>query len=374
MIYGVCSHDAIFLLFFLFVCVMDNSVVNSSRVVDNLMDNRCSVNYWHFNMDVMVHNWLNNVVNSGIVNNVVLGRMAFLNDGSVNKSVCCLFGLIVVDDNFVISINLFGGKGTLTVLDFVVGMRSCRISMVWHCRNLSLFNFLGTDRLVMDFLGIDMGSGVMSWIVTPGIAVVSVTISTSIAVVMVSSATVMVISAVGGTVVSMTNVPCFVVSMMVRITVILSEFNVRGLMGRLVVVSGVEAVSVAVVTVVSMGAIAVAVAIDAVVTFSTDRRTIISMSTVYTVAMISRSTISCSTISCMDAIVCSATVGTSTVVSVSTIGVCSWVVAVVSEFSLVRTGGDLSDTTTEFMVIDGPVVSHNVLNNLLRRQDFTLHI
>ena len=63
MIYGVCSHDAIFLLFFLFVCVMDNSVVNRSRVVDYLMDNRCGVNYWHFNSDFMVHNWLNNVVN-----------------------------------------------------------------------------------------------------------------------------------------------------------------------------------------------------------------------------------------------------------------------------------------------------------------------
>ena len=53
----------VILLFFLIVCVMDNSVVNSSRVVDNFMDNRCGVNYWHFNMDVMVHNWLNNVVN-----------------------------------------------------------------------------------------------------------------------------------------------------------------------------------------------------------------------------------------------------------------------------------------------------------------------
>ena len=57
------SHDAVFLLFFLFVCVMDNSVVNRSRVVDNLM----GVNYWHFNSDFMVHfmvhNWLNNVVN-----------------------------------------------------------------------------------------------------------------------------------------------------------------------------------------------------------------------------------------------------------------------------------------------------------------------
>lgn len=57
------SHDAVFLLFFLFVCVMYNSVVNRSRVVDNLMDNRCVVNYWHFNIDFMVHNWLNNVVN-----------------------------------------------------------------------------------------------------------------------------------------------------------------------------------------------------------------------------------------------------------------------------------------------------------------------
>jgi hypothetical protein len=57
------SHDAVFLLFFLFVCVMDNSVVNRSRVVDNLVDHRSVVNYWHFNSDFMVHNWLNNVVN-----------------------------------------------------------------------------------------------------------------------------------------------------------------------------------------------------------------------------------------------------------------------------------------------------------------------
>ena len=132
MIDCVGSHDAIFLLFFLFVCVVDNSVVNRSRVVDNLMDNRCGVNYWHFNSNVMVHNRRSNVVYCGVVNNIVLGRMALLNDRSVDKSVCCLFGLIVVDDNFMISINLFRGKGTFTVRDFVVGVRSLGISMVWY--------------------------------------------------------------------------------------------------------------------------------------------------------------------------------------------------------------------------------------------------
>ena len=132
MIDSVRSHDAIFLLFFLFVCVVDNSVVNRSRVVDNLMDNRRVVNYWHFNSDIMVHNRRSNVVNCGVVNNIVLGRMALLNDRSVDKSVCCLFGLIVVDDNFMISINLFRGKGTFTVRDLMVGVRSLGISMVWY--------------------------------------------------------------------------------------------------------------------------------------------------------------------------------------------------------------------------------------------------
>ena len=205
----------------------------------------------------------------------------------------------------------------------------------------------------------------MSGIVTPGIAVVSVTISSSIAVIMVSSATVMIISAVGGSVVSMTNVPCFVVSVMVRITVVLSKFNVSGLMLRLVMVSRVEAVSVAVVAVVSMSAIAVAVAIDTVVTFSANGGTVISMNTVCSMAMVSRSTVvSVYTIS-------RSTIGDSTI-GMSTISV--RVVAVVGILMLPRTGGDLSNTTTEFMVIDGPMVSHNVLDNLLRGQDITLHV
>ena len=236
--------------------------------------------------------------------------------------------------------------------------------MVWHGRNLLLLYFLGTDRLVVNFLGIDMGSGVMSGIVTPGIAVVSVTISTSIAVVMVSSAMVMVTIAIGRAVVSMTNVPCLVVSMVVRITVVLGEFNVGGLMLGLVVVSGVEAVSVAVVAVVSMCTIAIAMSIDTIVPFSSDGGTVISMNTESSVAVISRSTVVS-----VDAI------GRSTVVSMSANSVSkSTVVAVVSKFMLVRTSGNLSDTTTEFMVIDGPMVSHNVLNNLLRGQDVTLHV
>ena len=49
------------------------------------------------------------------------------------------------------------------MLDFVVGVRSCGISMIrnWNLGNL-LF-FLGNDRLMMDFLGIDSGSG---WVIT----------------------------------------------------------------------------------------------------------------------------------------------------------------------------------------------------------------
>ena len=210
----------------------------------------------------------------------------------------------------------------------------------------------------------------MSGIVTPGIAVVSMTISSGITVIMVSSASVMIVSAVGGSVVSMTNVPCFVVSVMVRITVVLSKFNVSGLMLRLVMVSRVEAVSVAVVAVVSMSAIAVAVAINTVVTFSTNGGTVISVNTVCSMAMVSWSTVvSVYTIS-------RSTIGDSTIsmstISMSTISV--RVVAVVGILMLPRTGGDLSNTTTEFMVIDGPMVSHNVLDNLLRGQDITLHV
>ena len=301
----------------------------------------------------------------------MLRRVALLNDGSVNKGVCRLFGLIVVDNNFMISIDLFRGKGTLTMFNFMVSMRSLRISMVRHGRNLLLLYFLGTDRLVVDFLGIDMGSSVMSWIVTPGIAVVSVAISTSIAVVVVSSAMVTITIAIGGAVVSMTNVPCLVVSMVVRITVVLGEFNVGCLMLGLVVVSGVEAVSVAVVAVVSMCTIAIAMAIDTIVTFSSDGGTVISMNTESTVAMISR----CTIVS-VDGIGRS-TVGSISAISVSNmsaISVSNRVVAVVSKFMLVRTSGHLSNTTTEFMVIDGPMVSHNVLNNLLRGQDVTLHV
>ena len=202
----------------------------------------------------------------------------------------------------------------------------------------------------------------MSGIVAPGIAVVSVTISSSITVIMVSSASVMIISAVGGTVVSVSNVPCFVVSVMIRITVVLSKFNVSGLMLGLVMVSRVEAVSVAVMAVVSMSAIAVAVAIDTVVTFSSNGGTVISVNTVCTMAMVSRSTV-----------VSVDTISRSTIISMGTVSV-SRVVAVMGKLMLVRTGGDLSNATTELVVIDRPMVSHNVLNNLLRRQDITLHV
>ena len=131
----------------------------------------------------------------------------------------------------------------------------------------------------------------------------------------------------------------------------------------LVVVSGVEAMSVAVVAVVSMYTIAIAVAIDAIVAFSSDGGAVISMNTKSTVSMISRSTV-----------VSVDGIGRSTVVSMSAISVSNRVVAVVSKFMLVRTSRHLSDTTAEFMVIDGPMVSHNVLNNLLRGQDITLHV
>ena len=204
----------------------------------------------------------------------------------------------------------------------------------------------------------------MSGIVTPGIAVVSVTISSGITVIMVSSASVMIISAVGGTVVSVSNVPCFVVSVMIRITVVLSKFNVSGLMLGLVMVSRVEAVSVAVMAVVSMSAIAVAVTIDTVVTFSSNGGTVISVNTVCSMAMVSRSTV-----------VSVDTISRSTIISMGTVSVSmSRVVAVMGKLMLPRTGGDLSNATTELMVIDRPMVSHNVLNNLLRRQDITLHV
>ena len=57
-------------------CMMDNRlVVHGNNVVNGRND-------WHFNSDLMMHNWLNNVV-SGLMNDIVLGRMALLNDGSV---------------------------------------------------------------------------------------------------------------------------------------------------------------------------------------------------------------------------------------------------------------------------------------------------
>ena len=204
----------------------------------------------------------------------------------------------------------------------------------------------------------------MSGIVAPSIAVVSVTISSGITVIMVSSASVVIISAVGGAVVSVSNVPCFVVSVMIRITVVLSKFNVSGLMLGLVMVSRVEAVSVAVMAVVSMSAIAVAVTIDTVVTFSSNGGTVISVNTVCSMAMVSRSTV-----------VSVDTISRSTIISMGTVSVSmSRVVAVMGKLMLPRTGGDLSNATTELMVIDRPMVSHNVLNNLLRRQDITLHV
>ena len=57
------------------------------------------------------------------------------------------------------------------MLDFVVGVRSCGISMIrnWNFGNLLVF--LRNDRLMMDFLGIDSGSGGMiSTVVTINIA------------------------------------------------------------------------------------------------------------------------------------------------------------------------------------------------------------
>ena len=57
------------------------------------------------------------------------------------------------------------------MLDFVVGVRSCGISMIRNWNFGSLLVFLGNDRLMMDFLGIDSGSGGMiSTVVTINIA------------------------------------------------------------------------------------------------------------------------------------------------------------------------------------------------------------
>ena len=60
-----------------------------------------------------------------------------------------------------------------------------------------------------------------------------------------------------------TIVVLFFRSAVVWLTVVLRKFDVRGLMGGLIVVGGVEGPTVAVVSVVSMSAIGITVAIDA---------------------------------------------------------------------------------------------------------------
>ena len=94
------------------------------------------------------------------------------------------------------------------MLDFVVGVRSKGICMVWHSRNFLMMHLLGNDRLVMDFLGIDSGSGVRKGtVVTIGIAVVTMSTICSAVVAMSTIGTnVVAMSTVGGSVVSMSTI------------------------------------------------------------------------------------------------------------------------------------------------------------------------
>ena len=138
-----------------------------------------------------------------------------------------------------------------------------------------------------------------------------------------------------------------------RLTVVLRNFDVRSFMGGLVVVSGVEAVTIAVVAVVSMSAIAIAMAIDAIISMGTVGGSVVSMSAVYAVATVSRSA------------VC-AVHGVS--MSTIAIGVArSRVITAACEFMLPRTSRHLSNSMTELMVINGPMVCHNCRDSLLRR-------
>ena len=142
-----------------------------------------------------------------------------------------------------------------------------------------------------------------------------------------------------------------------RLTVVLRKFDVRGFMGGLVVVSGVEAVTIAVVAVVSMSAIAITMAIDAIISMGTVGGSVVSMSAVYAVATVSRSA------------VCAVHgVSMSTIASTIAIGVArSRVITATCEFMLPRTSRHLSNSMTELMVINGPMVRHNCRDSLLRR-------
>lgn len=138
-----------------------------------------------------------------------------------------------------------------------------------------------------------------------------------------------------------------------RLTVVLRKFDVRGFMGGLVVVSGVEAVTIAVVAVVSMSAIAITMAIDAIISMGTVGGSVVSMSAVYAVATVSRSA------------VCAVHGGSMNTIA---IGVArSRVITATCEFMLPRTSRHLSNSMTELMVINGPMVRHNCRDSLLRR-------
>lgn len=95
------------------------------------------------------------------------------------------------------------------MLDFVVGVRSMGICMVWHSRNFLMMHLLGNDRLVMDFLGIHSGSGVRKGtVVTIGIAIVTMsTIGSAVVAMSTIGTAVVAMSTVGGSVsvVSMSN-------------------------------------------------------------------------------------------------------------------------------------------------------------------------
>ena len=247
----------------LVVCVV--AVVGDCLVVDRFMDNS-RVMDWHLNSDGLVmHYWL--VVSShSLVDDVVLRRVRLMNDGSVMMH--RLIFILVVDDSLMGFGGASGGISTLVMLDFVVGVRSCVVCVVRLGRDNLMMHLLRKDRLVMDFLGID------SAVMRGNVAMVTISIVSVVAIHSVAMVTMYNIS-VRGIIVHFIVIAsiCVVVTTMhtvmavsgldllsiavVRLTVILRILVVLGLMGRLVVVSGVIAV------VVSMD---VAVAVSMIIT------------------------------------------------------------------------------------------------------------
>ena len=123
-----------------FIGVMDNGLVMNGLVVDNRMDN---------DMLRMVHYWFNDVMGHGLVNNNMLVRVRFLDNGSVVMDGLIL--VLVVDDGL-----MRGGTtvmvicmGALMMLDFVMGVGSCVMLMVRLVVCLFMDDLMVGDRLMM---------------------------------------------------------------------------------------------------------------------------------------------------------------------------------------------------------------------------------